>query len=350
MAQPVSPELAALAALRDCSLCWQPEYLTPSAAVPILPLLFWLSEVLQPQVTVSLGGQEGVAHLALCQAAARLALDTRCLVQLEGPDPVRFHDARQAYSSDRSGPVLVGGDGFSAVSAAVLTVHLGRCPTQAIGWMPWLQHLPPRGAAVFYGAGTAEMERLEPVCPAGGTLLRLGLPDAPVLLALGSDMPKRVTELLGSTELQESFNGFLMGLGARLQQRVCRHLILSPDPTAPLLPVPQNLEEARAQITRLIEMQAEDLDCLAQHLQDQEKLATQRQLQQRAALAVEQAEVARQRNIVARLEAGVADLYVDTEGLRQDVHDSSTTLDALRNSSSWRLTAPLRQLMRMLRG
>lgn len=349
MTQAVSSDLAALRLLGHSSLCWQPEYLAPSAALPTLPLLFWLSETLHPQVTVSLGGHQGVAHLALCQAATRLALDTRCLVQLQGPEPGPFRTARQGYSSERSAPVLAGRDGFAGVATAVLTVHLEQRSTQAIGWMPWLQHLPPRGAAVFYGVGAAEVKMLEQIRPAATRLVSLGSPEVPVLLMLGPDMPPQLSELVGDPEARDSFNGFLMAQAACLQQRAGRRPALEPDPTAPQLVVPQTLDEAKAQIVQLIETQVEDFECLAQHLQDREDAAAQNQAQQHAAWAVEQAEVARQKNIVARLDAGMADLYADTEALRQDLDAATAALVALHNSSSWRLTAPLRWLMRGLR-
>ena len=61
---------------------WQPAYLERSEWLEHLPFLFWLVEAMQPSGVVTLGTQQGVEHLALCQAVSRLGLDSRChLVQ-----------------------------------------------------------------------------------------------------------------------------------------------------------------------------------------------------------------------------------------------------------------------------
>jgi len=349
MIKTVRSELTALVALRNSSLLWQPEFLAQSAAISSLPLLFWLSETLRPQITVSLGGQQGVAHLALCQAATRLGLEGRCLVQLDGPEAERFRRVRQDRFATRSAPVLPGRDGFLGAESALLTVNLGDGQQKNLGWMPWLQHLPPRGAAVFYGAEAAGTRILEPMIPAGALVLPLGCPKGPISLVLGADRPKSLAELAESAEAQDGLNGFLAHQEQYLQQSLERQALGGPDPTALRLPEPQTLEDAKEQIARLIDQQAEDLDCLAQHLQAQDEAAAQQQWQQEVALAVEQAEVARQRNIVARLEAGIAGIHAQTENSRQEVRDMSLALQELRDSSSWRLTAPLRRVMRRIR-
>ncbi|MCW4151720.1 hypothetical protein OM427_19575 [Halomonas sp. 18H] len=74
--------------LAQGSMFWQPAYLERSEWLEHLPFLFWIMEAMQPRGVVTLGTQQGVEHLALCQAVSRLGLDSRChLVQsIKGQD------------------------------------------------------------------------------------------------------------------------------------------------------------------------------------------------------------------------------------------------------------------------
>ncbi|RDI74261.1 Glycosyl transferase family 2 [Gaiella occulta] len=50
----------------------------PSAWIPHVPFAFWLVEALRPSSIVELGTHTGVSYFAFCQAVQHLGLDTRC--------------------------------------------------------------------------------------------------------------------------------------------------------------------------------------------------------------------------------------------------------------------------------
>jgi len=57
---------------------WTPERQAPSAWVEHVPFAFWLVDVLRPATIVELGTYSGVSYSAMCQAVRSLGLPTRC--------------------------------------------------------------------------------------------------------------------------------------------------------------------------------------------------------------------------------------------------------------------------------
>jgi len=125
---------------------------------------------------------------------------------------------------------------------------------------------------------------------------------------------------------------------------------ISPDPTAPILPLAEDLDLAQQQIRDLIEQNAADLDELARQLQVQEDATAEVREGNRQALQALEDELARQRQITTVLNQRVADLFSEKEDLTQRLHQSEEKLQMIRNSRSWRLTHRLRRLIRRLRG
>lgn len=70
----IKPSLNTLA---QGSMFWQPDFRRASPWLEHSPFLFWLVEALRPRQCVSLG-IDAMSHLTLCQAAARLKLDSQC--------------------------------------------------------------------------------------------------------------------------------------------------------------------------------------------------------------------------------------------------------------------------------
>ncbi|GGG36012.1 hypothetical protein GCM10010964_24910 [Caldovatus sediminis] len=73
---------ADLAALADSlgideEIDWPPAHLAPSAWLEHVPFAFWLVKALRPSCIVELGTHWGVSYGAFCQAVERLGLDTR---------------------------------------------------------------------------------------------------------------------------------------------------------------------------------------------------------------------------------------------------------------------------------
>lgn len=60
------------------SMLWTPEREAPSAWVEHVPFAFWLVDVLRPQRIVELGTHTGVSYSAMCQAVKTLGLATSC--------------------------------------------------------------------------------------------------------------------------------------------------------------------------------------------------------------------------------------------------------------------------------
>ncbi|MEQ8735664.1 MAG: rhamnan synthesis F family protein [Rhodospirillaceae bacterium] len=57
---------------------WSPQYIEQSAWLDHAPFAFWLMETLKPASLVELGTHGGYSYFAFCQAVQTLALDTRC--------------------------------------------------------------------------------------------------------------------------------------------------------------------------------------------------------------------------------------------------------------------------------
>lgn len=68
-----------LTPLASRSLFWRARYLEASPALCHIPLLFWLVETARPRIAVTLGMADAVPHFALCQAVDKLGLDSLCI-------------------------------------------------------------------------------------------------------------------------------------------------------------------------------------------------------------------------------------------------------------------------------
>jgi len=67
-----------LAAIFRHSMLWTPERLAASAWLEHVPFAFWLVDVLRPATIVELGTHTGVSYSSFCQAVKTLGLSTRC--------------------------------------------------------------------------------------------------------------------------------------------------------------------------------------------------------------------------------------------------------------------------------
>ena len=59
-------------------MLWAPDRLAKSAWIEHVPFAFWLVDVLRPATIVELGTENGVSYSAMCQAVKSLELPTRC--------------------------------------------------------------------------------------------------------------------------------------------------------------------------------------------------------------------------------------------------------------------------------
>ena len=74
----IAPEPDKLAPIFRRSMFWTPERQAPSAWVEHVPFAFWLVDALRPATIVELGTYNGVSYSAMCQAVRSLVLPTRC--------------------------------------------------------------------------------------------------------------------------------------------------------------------------------------------------------------------------------------------------------------------------------
>ncbi|MCE7520557.1 hypothetical protein LZG37_20670 [Halomonas titanicae] len=202
--------------LAQGSMFWQPDYREASPWLEHLPFLFWLVEALRPQQAVGLG-VESVAHFAVCQAASRLRLGTRCFmvgVQHE-EDAASKQDAEaiRAYAADHFSTISQwleatstrAIDQFDEGSVDLLLLHV-EADDNSVDYLldRWLSKLSTQGVVVVPGVARREpgclvfraFETLKARYPhfvfhhAGG----LGV------IAVGNNLPSLLKNLLSSLE------------------------------------------------------------------------------------------------------------------------------------------------------
>lgn len=222
---PVAPHAAkdlgikpSINTLAQGSMFWQPDYREASPWLEHLPFLFWLVEALRPQQAVGLG-VDSVAHFAVCQAASRLRLGTRCFMvggheAAEGkPDA----EAIRAYAADHFATISQwleatpsrAIDQFDDGSVDLLLLHV-EADDNNVDYLldRWLSKLSSQGVVVVPGVSRREpgclvfraFDTLKERYPhfvfhhAGG----LGI------IAVGNELPALLKNLLGALESSAS--------------------------------------------------------------------------------------------------------------------------------------------------
>ncbi|MCF6234040.1 MAG: hypothetical protein L3J36_13235 [Rhodobacteraceae bacterium] len=71
-------EFGTLTPLASRALFWRAHYMVSSPVLNQLPFIFWLIENTRPNVTVTLGLDDAVAHFAICQATEKLGMEAMC--------------------------------------------------------------------------------------------------------------------------------------------------------------------------------------------------------------------------------------------------------------------------------
>ncbi|MGP9771758.1 MULTISPECIES: hypothetical protein [unclassified Halomonas] len=201
--------------LAQGSMFWQPDYREPSSWLEHLPFLFWLVEALRPQQVVGLGVDD-VAHFAVCQAASRLRLGTRCYMVGEDVDEKAANEIH-AYASDHFSAISQwlqtnptrAIEQFDEGSIDLLLLHISP-DDNSVDYLldRWLSRLSSQGVVVVPGIARREpgcfvfraFESIKNRYPhfvfhhAGG----LGV------IAVGNELPHLVNNLLGALESNAS--------------------------------------------------------------------------------------------------------------------------------------------------
>lgn len=222
---PVAPHAAkdlgikpSINTLAQGSMFWQPDYREASPWLEHLPFLFWLVEALRPQQAVGLG-VDSVAHFAVCQAASRLRLGTRCFMVggHEAAEGTQDAEAIRAYAADHFATISQwleatpsrAIDQFDDGSVDLLLLHV-EADDNNVDYLldRWLSKLSSQGVVVVPGVSRREpgclvfraFDTLKERYPhfvfhhAGG----LGI------IAVGNELPALLKNLLGALESSAS--------------------------------------------------------------------------------------------------------------------------------------------------
>lgn len=222
---PVAPHAAkdlgikpSINTLAQGSMFWQPDYREASPWLEHLPFLFWLVEALRPQQAVGLG-VDSVAHFAVCQAASRLRLGTRCFMVggHEAAEGKQDAEAIRAYAADHFATISQwleatptrAIDQFDDGSVDLLLLHV-EADDNSVDYLldRWLSKLSSQGVVVVPGVSHREpgclvfraFDTLKERYPhfvfhhAGG----LGI------IAVGNELPALLKNLLGALESSAS--------------------------------------------------------------------------------------------------------------------------------------------------
>lgn len=158
-----TPSLDVVTPLSSRTLFWRPRFLRESEALHHLPFLFWLIDVLRPKSFVTLGGDDGVMHFALCQAVEKLDLDARGYGVGPWPDgqlpaALRAHNDDQYPDLSRlfsEGPAAAAGRVPQGAIDLLLVRMDGQTDEAELADMvkrDWLQRLSARGVLLVHGA------------------------------------------------------------------------------------------------------------------------------------------------------------------------------------------------------
>ncbi len=312
---------------------WKPVHAAPSPLLGHIPFLFWLVETIRPRRTVQLGLGDGVAYLALCQAMEGLVADPLCLAFDGGTAarPAELHALHDEHFAAFSTLVPGGFEPSALPGDAKVDLLVVAREARAEDLAALERELMPRlsaSAAILFCADGMERETRAGVMRLLGERLQVVTLDPP-----GQEVPGMDLVLLGTPESAilsiaaqqpddpawRQTRRALQRLGQSIAagQRVQR---LEKE----LRTAQRALEEARAQH----EARIEDIAVLSRAFNEETDAilgATQQTTDKGAALENRVKQLEKQlRNVKARRDQVVA-------------------------STSWKITAPLRRLMRLLR-
>lgn len=274
-----------------------------------LPVLSWLLDLVRPQVVVNHTAGRGLAHLACCQMM--VGQGGKCYLVTSNDVTETIADLRKSQfrgcSVDLRDPAILEAGSVELATFLMASAADG----ETFDWSGWLMRRAPRGVILAYGAGCHELAASGQLVVDEGAVLRLGSEDMPLLLALGPEAPAvlRALAVLSAEEAERrALEVLLQNQMRRLELEVLARSqpALAPDPTALHQPPPRSLAEAEAQIARLIEQQAADLDELQVEFDTRDAALDAQEARHQAEMEQHQAELARKEAIIARLENHIA--------------------------------------------
>ncbi|MEQ8292250.1 MAG: hypothetical protein RIA08_08595 [Roseovarius sp.] len=324
------PGIHRLLELVSHPLTWPASYRDDSASLPALPLIFWLTDLFRPDMVLTTGGTTGTAHRAFRQAADRLGLTTQCLDTGAAPDGT-LDDAPTAE---------VDGDA-PAGQIDILAVNLSENTARRTQDMALIaDHTGHASAILLYGPGLTES--LISGVPAQGMKIMVfgrSAPQMALFLAPGAPSPlSQLAALPPDSAERRAFDDFLdrQGQMHRLDLMARGAGPRAAETMQDIAPPPsRHAEDVERLLARLLELEEER----SQARQDRPETET----------AEPEPSASPDPDHAAGLSDRLQDMEAEIAFLQQRVQDGERDLKALRSSTSWRVTAPLRVAVRALR-
>ncbi|WP_291730912.1 hypothetical protein [Leisingera sp. F5] len=386
-----------LTPLASRSLFWRARYLETSPVLCHIPLLFWLTEAARPRIAVTLGVADAVPHFALCQAVDKLGLDSLCF----GVEPVSVSDETVNFNKrnyvDFSDFVKASGEtpNFLPHSSKADLIVINKPASKALidalrnAWLPQLSargvilflHAPEADAAeAFHAAFAAEDEDFTLWQHGSASIVLHGSNHSERLLRLVQLQPghsgfmaastifRHLGELHSKTaELEHTASELIQArqsaaLSTAELQKTQAKLKTRADQDETLPKLHRDLTEARQENDllheelkslrhRLPALEKETID-LRKLLLEQEETLSERYTDI-ATLGLEIQAITKETDTLrAEREATQKEIALLKEQLSAATHQRdqfAERVQALEHSTSWKVTAPLRQASQKLK-
>lgn len=326
---------------------WTPEHLPLSAWLTHVPFAYWLVKTMRPRSIVELGTHTGVSYFAFCQAVKRLLLPTRCYAvdTWEGDAHAGSYDnavyesvARineQHYSSFSS---LLRTTFEEAVSSfadgEVDLLHIDGLHTyEAVAgdFATWRCKLSARAIVLFHDTNVRDRgfgvwrlwQELKPQFPSFEFSHGFGLG----VLGVGHDTHVEAARLFGASSNDIDASAIRSFFAARGDAVRNRFLLAASE---------RRIGDLDGQISSSAAAHAAAIQ--ASEDRSHQMADELRRLTRRQELHLEE--------ITARLQAAEG----EREALRASESAARSAEYALRNSTSWRMTKPLRAISQIVSG
>ena len=321
---------------------WTPIWVRPESEwLEHAPFGFWLIDALRPRTIVDLGTHSGYSLAVFCQAVQAVDLDCRCYGVDKWQDDTRegtngeeifraISDHNEAYYKSFSSLIRSDFDQARAHFAdeSIDLLHInGYRSYQAVlaEYTAWQPRLSKSAVILFHGTNAFErgfgVARLWQELTRGHKYFEFLHGNGLGVLGIGESFPEPVEYLFGCARDPEA----------------TKHVRLAYAQLGSIISVRSSCKDPQAQLTQL------DL----QHARDQARLSemelelrrqSARQAYLSALASLREAEIAKRDQMIEELRER-AEAQLELKALQA----------AFLNSTSWRVTAPLRSVMRLLR-
>jgi hypothetical protein len=344
----LQPDQNAVSLLRAClspACFWPPEQLGPEPPwLEHAPFAFWLIEALRPRVLVELGTHGGYSYFSFCQAVRQLGLETRCYAvdTWKGDEHAGFY-GEEVYAQVRARNDRLYA-AFSTLIRSTFDEALPRFDDSTVDLLhidgrhryadvkrdfeSWKAKLSERSVVLFHDTNVSDRDfgvfRFWQELSAQYPNLEFVHGHGLGVLGFGSELPHAVRNLFAAqgdrealTQIRDAYSR--LGSALSLQMRADRQSAELAHQSAAVIRLAEEL--ALTKQSSEVELGLIRRDAA----RSQERV---RQLER--TLDTHSDQLRSTRMIVTRTQAQLTSLQ--------------STLDASRNSISWRITAPLRTL------